>query len=550
MTPQGDLPRVARRLKRRRARPFLFGLGLFVGCMWGVLPDGRAATGSEARAGAAGESGSGGAEAAEEDAAPLAGGSDAIAEDSSSVEQPEDERGSARTLPPFEPEPSVAPVFATQKDQPGPEARAISPGERPSAVIKTVVGLLALLALAYLGGHARVLKLEERLGISQVITAGFPFIVLGMVARLPSVGILTDPVLTELSPLLRIGLGSIGLIAGFRFDTRRLQAAPPGTATIALLSTLLPAAVVVGVMAPVLLLLSDDLSRLSLSDPVFIRDALILGTAGAMTARSAARGAVAGVAGHVIRLEAVAGIAGVAAVASFFRAEESDGTWQLPGVGWLLLSIGLGASLGLLFYAILQTTERTPEFLVVTLGSISFAAGAAGYLNLSSVAVAFVAGVMLTNFPGTYHERLQEMLLRIERPIYFLSLFVIGALWQVGDLRGWALMPLFMAARLVGKWLASVLAAKHPSLPVDREQARLLAVSPLGALAIAIVVNAQLLYPGGSISLIVSAVIGGGVLTEIFVQLANRRWFRAQKRGEFPSNPEEPGLHSAERPSG
>ena len=39
----------------------------------------------------------------------------------------------------------------------------------------------------------------------------------------------------------------------------------------------------------------------------------------------------------------------------------------------------------------------------------------------------------------------------------------------------------------------------------------------------AIVVNAQLLYPGGSISLVVSAVIGGGVLTEAFVQFASRR---------------------------
>jgi hypothetical protein len=51
-----------------------------------------------------------------------------------------------------------------------------------------------------------------------------------------------------------------------------------------------------------------------------------------------------------------------------------------------------------------------------------------------------------------------------------------------------------------------------------------LTISPIGALAIAIVVNAQLLYPGGSIELIVSAVIGGGILTEVFVQLATRWW--------------------------
>jgi hypothetical protein len=158
---------------------------------------------------------------------------------------------------------------------------------------------------------------------------------------------------------------------------------------------------------------------------------------------------------------------------------------------------------------------------------------------LSSVAVAFVAGVMLVNFPGTYHERLRDLLRRIERPIYLLSLFVIGALWQVADWRGWALMPLFMAARLAGKWLASVAVTRHGGLPVTPREGRLLAVSPIGALAVAIVVNAQLLYPGGSISLIVSAVVGGGVLTEVFVQLANRTWLRGQPRAEAASAPDD-----------
>jgi hypothetical protein len=316
---------------------------------------------------------------------------------------------------------------------------------------------------------------------------------------------------------------------------------------VALLSTVLPAVVVVAVIAPVLLFLSNDLSARSLGDPVFLRDALILAAAGAMTARSALKRPDLGVAAHVIRLEAVAGVAGVAAVASFFRPHASGVTWQLPGMGWLLITIGLGTALGLLFYAILQAARDTTDFLVVTLGSLSFAAGGAGYLSLSSVAVAFVAGVMLANFPGTYHARLRELLRRIERPIYLLSLVVIGALWQVGDWRGWALMPLFMAARLAGKWVASVAVTRHGGLPITPSEGRLLAVSPIGALAVAIVVNAQLLYPGGSISLIVSAVIGGGVLTEVFVQLANRTLLRSQRRGEAHSAPDDLDAQPHER---
>jgi hypothetical protein len=44
----------------------------------------------------------------------------------------------------------------------------------------------------------------------------------------------------------------------------------------------------------------------------------------------------------------------------------------------------------------------------------------------------------------------------------------------------------------------------------------------MGPLAIAVVVNAQTLYPGGSVPQIVTAVIGGAFLTELLVQLRGR----------------------------
>jgi hypothetical protein len=441
------------------------------------------------------------------------------------------------TLPAVEPDPAVAPVLeGRQRDLP-PEATTIATRDRPETVLRVLVGLLALMAIAYLGGHERVLAWERRLGISQVITAGLPFILLGMIARLPSVGILTDAVLTELSPLLTIGLGSVGFIAGFRLDTKRFQGLPRGTSSTALLSTLIPSATVAAAMAPLLLVFSGETwSRNLLRNPVFLRDALILATAGAMTARSAIRlresdaaerapePTTEGTAAQIVRLEELAGVAGLAFVAAFFRQQHGhENAWHLPGMAWLLLTLGLGAALGLLFYTMLVVTPRGADFLVVALGAIAFAAGAANYLRLSSVAVPFVAGVILVNFPGTFQPRLREMLGRLERPIYLLALFVIGALWRVGDWRGWVLMPVFMLSRLAGKQLAAALAARSEHLPITAEESRTLAISPIGALAIAIVVNAQLLYPGGSISLVVSAVIGGGVLTEAFVQLASRR---------------------------
>ena len=432
-------------------------------------------------------------------------------------------------LPEIEPDPSVAPVIEGRAPDQVPAP--IAPAERPYFVIRTIVGLLALMVLAYLGGHARVLAWEKRLGISQVITAGFPFVVLGVLSRNGNVGILTDPILAELSPLLRLGLGWIGFVAGIRFDTRMFQGLPARTLRVVTLSTILPFALVVGASAVLLFVISEG--PIELRDPVLLRDALILGTAGAMTAVTSTRlgrsqrgrSEQGRVLGRVIRLEELAGMLGLLFVAAFFR--PSNQNWQMPGTAWVLLTIGLGATAGLLIYAILQRRSAGADFLVLTLGSISFVAGAAGYLLLSSVVVAFIAGVLLANFPGGYHERLRDMLFRLERPIYLLSLFIIGALWRVDDWRGWVLMPVFMALRLLGKWLGTTLALAHADLELDAEERRAIAMPPLGPLAIAIVTNALLLYPGGSISLIVSAVIGGGVLTEIFLQLNNRRRARS-----------------------
>jgi hypothetical protein len=457
-------------------------------------------------------------------------------------------------LPPVAPDPRLAPVLG---GEPAGEPRSVVPlSERPELFIKTVLGLLVLLTLAYLGGHPRVLGWEERLGVSQLITAGFPFVILGLLARMPSIGVLTDSVLAEISPLLRLGLGWIGFVVGFRFDTRLFQGLPAGTARLVSLSTALPFACVVGASGLVMYLLAGDFTELSLKDPVFLRDALILGTAGAMTARTATRliqpadsTSLVTVA-RIIRLEELAGIIGLAIVAAFFRPQGAGVSWQIPGTAWLLLTVGLGAITGLLIYAILQRRSEGADFLVLTLGSISFAAGAAGYLLLSSVVVAFIAGVLLANFPGNYHDRLREILLRVERPMYLLSLVIVGALWQVDDWRGWLLMPVFAAMRLAGKWLAAYL-AERIGLQIGAEERETLSLSPIGALSIAIVINAQLLYPGGSISLIVSAVIGGGILTEVLLQFLSRR-----RRGLRNSDPASPRLKplapvgSAESPPG
>src|SRR5262245_25686944 len=68
----------------------------------------------------------------------------------------------------------------------------------PLFAIKVIAGLMVLLALAHLGGHRKVVRFQERLGISGVVTAGFPFVAMGAIASHPDVGILSADVVSRL----------------------------------------------------------------------------------------------------------------------------------------------------------------------------------------------------------------------------------------------------------------------------------------------------------------------------------------------------------------
>jgi len=420
-----------------------------------------------------------------------------------------------------------------------------APAAAPELLVKTILALLGLIALAYLGGHPRVQGWEARLGVSQVVTAGFPFVLLGILARQPAIGIVTEPVLAQMGTLLGVALGWIGLVAGFRFDTRLISGLPAGAARAVALATSIPFAFVVGLTGIALLSLSGGFAAAT-TDPGLVRDALILGTAGAMTAKTSARllrtTEAAGLLARILRIEELAGVGGLAFVAAYFRAHAA-GTWQLPGTAWLLLTVGLGATVGIVTYAMLQSTRPgRPEFVVLTLGSVCFAAGVAGQLRLSPIVVTFIAGLLLANVPGSYHVRLGAALRRLERPAYLLCLFTIGALWDVADWRGWLLIPVFTATRLIGKRVGANLAARGGELRFGPDEREALAVSPMGPLAIAIVVNAQLLYPGGSVSLIAPAVIGGAIVTEVVVQLVTRGKLATLERKARAAKERPPGV--------
>jgi Kef-type K+ transport system membrane component KefB len=405
---------------------------------------------------------------------------------------------------------------------------------RAWVVIKLVGGLVALLVLAYLGGHRRVVRLQERLGIGGVIAAGFPFIFLGLIARQPEVGVLTEDVLVRLQPILHFGLGWLGFIIGAQLDIRVLDKVPTGTAYLILVEALAPFAVTAVAVGAAMITIGGA----SWDDPTFWRDMILLGAAAAMTAPRRFRGFAnrtwregRGVDHLLAQLDEIVGVVGLLFVAAYFRPEVTVG-WQLPGTAWVFVSIGLGVVIGVLIFAMVRVPVSNAEFLAVVIGSIAFGAGLAGYLFLSPIVVCFIAGALVTNFPCEQRESIFRILNHLERPIHLLFLIIVGAAWDVFDWRGWVLVPMFVAARVVGKWLG-IFAAKQTvgkDLPQGYADQRAM-VTPVSALAIALVIsvhglgsNIVELTTGDHVTTalwMTTVVLGGAILTELLVTITS-----------------------------
>ncbi|MDB4956069.1 MAG: Na(+)/H(+) antiporter [Myxococcales bacterium] len=465
--------------------------------------------GSAAAAGSAGDSAVGSAA----DLTTGSAGSSAVPASNGSVAVSPPPRASA-------PKPAIPAVPVVPKTQ----AEATHAAKESTLfAIKVIGGLIALMVIAYLGGHRKVVRFQERFGISGVITAGFPFVALGVIASLPSIGVLSPEVLAQLRPVLHFGLGWLGFIIGAQLDIRVLDRVPKGTAYLILVEALGPFAITAAGCGAVML--AFNAKHLSLSDPAFWRDTVLLGTAAAMTAPRKFRGFATrawhegrGVDVLLAQLDELVGVIGLLFITSYFR-DDTAGTWQLPNTAWVFVSLGLGVAIGILIFAMVRVPVSNAEFLAVVLGAIAFASGLAGYLHLSPIAICFIAGVLVTNFPNEQRDSIFRILNHLERPVHLLFLIIAGAVWTVTDWRGWALVPLFVAGRTLGKW-TGVLAAKTavgallPSNFADQRQL----FTPLSSLSIALVISVESLYHDTGLPWIVTAVIGGAIISEILVQ--------------------------------
>jgi hypothetical protein len=177
---------------------------------------------------------------------------------------------------------------------------------------------------------------------------------------------------------------------------------------------------------------------------------------------------------------------------------------------WVLITLGLGVTLGLLFFLFLGDDERESNVFLGMVGILLVASGAAFFLRLAAVTVNLVLGSVLAQ--TSLGSRIGRELDRTAKPVSLVLLLFAGAMWHpVALLPGLVVTAGYVALRILGKVLASFAATLGTPLRADLFRGTL----AQGNAAVAMAVSFRIVYDGPVVDLVYTAILAGTVLSEL-----------------------------------
>lgn len=391
-------------------------------------------------------------------------------------------------------------------------------------IARAILGLAVAVAFAVVGALPPVRRWERRVGLSVLTAAGVPMLLLGYAFH--AFHVISPRTLIDLRPVYEFGLGWLGMVVGMQMNIRRFDQFPPWFTTVVAVLTIPPTLLAAGACALALVALGI------FPGAGFMRDTIVLAACAAVSApanlplllRNSEPG-TADIIRGVTRLDQLAAFALLALAATLFRPAVTVGLWRLPRSGWFLVTVGVGFLVGVVMYLLIRQVDSRTEELSLILGALALAAGTAGYLALSVPVVCALAGTVIANVPYRDRARLEAMLSEVERPIYLLMLFLVGTGWRPLEWQGWLLGVIFASARGYGKLLGARAAVRVSGQELPDARTVALSLLPESAIAILVIFTLATFHgeAPAAVRWGINAVIVGSVLTEIFVQVRQRR---------------------------
>jgi Kef-type K+ transport system membrane component KefB len=361
--------------------------------------------------------------------------------------------------------------------------------------LTTILGLIVIGLFAYLGTLLfKIPGLPP--SVRALISSGLGFFFVGLLLG-PYAANLLDPQAQEsLDVVVNLGVGWVGLLFGLQFYRRDLLRFPARlylSAGVQSLFTMLVvgsgmwAVVALSPWAAPVWLTVGILAVISSTTSPTIAEQMIHDTR--------PRGPITDAVRLISSVDAVPAIV-LLGVLLCFSPLHPKGAGVL-GSGWLWVAAAccLAMALGALFHLITLYRYTENQLLVIVLGLTVFCGGAAHYLRLSPLFVNMLVGMLVAN-RSPQRLRILRSLLGVEKPIYLVLLTLAGAMWAVPPASLFALVPLFILLRLIGKFVGGYLATTTAGLESRSTLGMGPGLVPHGGMAVVIALNVKQFFPG------------------------------------------------------
>ena len=406
-------------------------------------------------------------------------------------------------------------------------ALAAGGGGVSSEELSLVVLLIAFVVLAYLLAHSVVKRIQER----YLIVTGIEYLALGWVIgpNVEEIPSFDQENFTAVLPIIALAAGWFGLLRGTDAKFRDLLKAPPGTGKAAVIHHVLVGAAV-GFSA-YHLLAEGWVPGVETQSPAGHLAAAIasmmLGCCAAahsapidlLQARYRIDGTLHDVLGHSSRLGDVLVIFAFGMMFCLFHPHEGGDALRLSPTEWCVVTMGCGLTLGALFVFFLGEGESENVRFLALVGIITFASGAAFFLQISPLLVNLILGFVLVNFAKA-GESVRQTLNGTQKPMYLVLLIFAGAIWSPPPFVPFLFVFIgFVSLRVFSKVIASRLAGTLGGLRPDLFRGLL----AHGEITIAMAISFKLVYPGELAEVTYSVIIA----SVIFHDLIAPRMLRA-----------------------
>lgn len=343
-------------------------------------------------------------------------------------------------------------------------------------------GLIVLLVLGFFGSYLTGQTKRFSLGFQSVLTLGGGFLFLGLLLGPHVSGSLSKSALKDLSPVISLGLGWMGLLVGLQFDWKLIRQISMEvkcqSAIISILTTIPVCAFFYGVgnsqwvtfdvpfgtcLCLACIASLSDYSAMALMKNVDSARGGIVKQIQLLTDMRVPYALL--IMALWYGLEAVFqhhSLTGSHENAEFISSWLGyNGLYYcLEIVFWFVIAIGLGFSLGCLLHYLTSERLQSNEMLLIITGTVVLSSGLASYIHSSPLFVNFILGLTLTNLPNFARGRLSNRLIQTERPFFTVFMIFVGALWVPQNLYTLLFIVAFILVRFFAI-LCSVKIAKR-----------------------------------------------------------------------------------------